>query len=298
MNPKSPGNFSCKSHTRNSGFTLIELLVVIAIIAILAAMLLPALARAKQKAQGISCMNNNRQLVLAWQMYADDHRDYVPASGCSGSGYDTVDGRPGWIEPAYMSMYPGNPVQMPQANAQNWNINVGLTTNLLWKYAGNPAVYRCPTDMRRCTVVGFNAGLYPPVRSYSMSQVFSLDSAWDGSFKRYARKGSIVQPVNTFVFIEEAPWSIDDGAFATDLASIPTPPAVGGEKIANWPAVYHGGKSTTLAFSDGHAEIHTWVGSFIMHCPIDWNIVANPPPVDAGNSTVDVDWLAQHASVR
>ena len=131
-----------------------------------------------------------------------------------------------------------------------------------------------------------------------MSQVFSLDSAWDGSFKRYARKGSIVQPVNTFVFIEEAPWSVNDGAFAVDLGSINA--TGGGEDIADWPAVYHGGKSTTLAFSDGHAEIHTWVGSVITQCPIGLNAGngGNHPTKAAGDSMVDVDWLAQHASVQ
>jgi prepilin-type N-terminal cleavage/methylation domain-containing protein/prepilin-type processing-associated H-X9-DG protein len=288
-------NLGGATRGRNHGFTLIELLVVIAIIAILAAMLLPALTKAKAKAQGIQCMNDNKQLMLAWTMYADDYQDSVPSSGCSGSGFDS-DGRPGWIEPVYMSMNPGSLTLMDPGNQQNWNINVGLTTNLLWKYVYNSAAYRCPADIRMAIVTGLLApGTYPPVRSYSMSQVFSKNSAWDGNYKKYAKKSSVVMPSDTFVFIEEAPWSVNDGAFAVDLGSIG-----GGEEIADFPAVYHGGKSTTISFTDGHSEIHRWLGSTIVNCPIGLSVGngGNHAPISAGDSVVDVDWLAQHASVQ
>ena len=137
---------------------MIELLVVIAIIAILAAMLLPALAKAKQKAQGVYCLNNNKQLILAWSMYAGDNKETVPSSDSN----TDADGRPPWIT-GTMSMTSGSPTQMPSVNA-NWDIQTDLIHNSFWNYAQNPAVYRCPADVRQCTVNTIQVkGVLPPV---------------------------------------------------------------------------------------------------------------------------------------
>src|ERR1035437_10243186 len=147
---QTPCNFSsglrCESHSKNGGFTLIELLVVIAIIAILAAMLLPALSKAKQKAQGTQCMNNNRQLMLAWLMYADDNKDGVPSTATS-----DPDGRRVWMTG---SMKPISAIQLDPFTPSNWNIDIDLINNALWDLAKNPAIYRCPADMRQCSVGG------------------------------------------------------------------------------------------------------------------------------------------------
>lgn len=276
----------------NSGFTLIELLVVIAIIAILAALLLPALAKAKQKAQGIKCMNNNKQLALAWAMYADDNKDYIPSPITPSD----PDGRPVWITGAE-SYIGGNPLTLDPANRVNWDINAGLSTNVLWNYAKNPEIYRCPADPRQCTVqVGLNKVAYPVVRSMSMNQAFGSFSAWinrgGGHFNLYKRKSSIKMPTQTFIFAEEAPASINDDSFAVECGSTLT---AGNEKIVDFPAVYHGGNSTTFAFADGHAEIHRWIGSTILHCPIG---SPNNREVAAGDSAKDVDWLAEHTSTQ
>jgi len=286
-------NPCCKSCVQNHGFTLIELLVVIAIIAILAAMLLPALARAKQKAQGIACLNNNKQLALSWIMYSDDNSDGVPDSG----GGPTAPGRPVWItgimQPAAINGGYST-TQLDPADPSNWNINTDLTQSPLWKYAPNPAVFRCPADTRHCIIPSGPAnGVYPPVRSMSMNQAFAVSSAWVTSpYKLYSKRSSVLRPSNTFVFIEEAPLSINDGAFG-----VKTTFASGGEQIIDFPAVYHGGKSTTMAFSDGHAEIHTWLGSTITHGPTTWQAPpAYPPPTPAGDSAVDIDWLVQNTS--
>jgi prepilin-type N-terminal cleavage/methylation domain-containing protein/prepilin-type processing-associated H-X9-DG protein len=282
-------SLTMKKKWNSSGFTLIELLVVIAIIAILAAMLLPALTKAKQKAQGISCLNNNKQLALAWSIYADDSGDLVP------SPITPVDpdGRPTWIVGAE-SYLGSNPLQLDPANAVNWNINAGLTTSPLWNYAKSPALYRCPADPRMCTTLG---GTYQVVRSMSMNAAFGSTNYWAnhlgvGSFKTFRKKASILNASQTFVFIEEAPASINDDSFAVECDSTLT---AGSETIVDFPAVYHGGRSTTMAFADGHAQIHTWLGSTILNCPIGPSSGRN---VAAGNSAQDVDWLTQNTTTQ
>ena len=276
------------STPRPPGFTLIELLVVIAIIAILAAMLLPALAKAKQRAQGIQCLNQNRQLMLGWQLYASENQDGVPSTISAGD----PDGRPTWMTG---SESPVNPTLMDPSNPSNWNINQDLTISALWNYAKNPVIYRCPADMRQAVVQG---KIYPVVRSMSMNQAFASQSAWinrsGGSFKLYKKVVSIVKPVNTFVFIEEAPNSINDDAFAVECSSTLT---AGGEKIVDYPAVYHGGRSTTFAFSDGHAEIHKWLGSTIRNCPPGhWSSAG--VDIAAGDSAADIDWLVENTTTQ
>jgi prepilin-type N-terminal cleavage/methylation domain-containing protein len=284
-----------KMKDHRSGFTLIELLVVIAIIAILAAMLLPALTAAKLRAMGIECMNNNRQLLLAWSMYADDNKDVVTDAGLSTNV--KMDNRPDWII-GQMVYDNADPSVLPN-DPYDYNPAYSVYLSPLWPYCGGSAkIFTCPGDTRTITVNGI---AYGPTRDISMSQAFCGPSGSScinnnggdsGPFKLYTRKSAIVLPVQTFVFCEESPQSINDGAIGVGCWSAIDPttgnPTPGSALIVDWPATFHGG-ATAFGFSDGHALIHKWTGSTIL------KFTEHGAP--AGDSGNDIVWMAQNTTV-
>ena len=264
------------------GFTLIELLVVIAIIAILAAMLLPALSRAKLKSQGISCMNNLRQMMLGWRMYPDDYNDLLLASlDVSGSpSVPNYKQRVIWVN--------GN--LDFSANRSNWDVEQDLAKSPLMPYISKNgyAIWKCPADQATVKVGGQTL---PRVRSNSMSQVFDYGS-WlpAGPWKIYGKLSTIVIPAKTWVFVDEHPDSINDAACAVQMAKLDATSAT----IVDFPASFHGGAGG-LSFADGHAEIHKWKGSKIK--PKAYYNGTIPGVGSAGDSLEDIKWWSDVTTV-
>lgn len=226
------------------GFTLVELLVVIAIIALLMAILMPALQLARRRAQGIYCRANMRSLSIAWTVYAQENDEKI-ASGEVWSNYNNVKSFD-WVhpvistsDPAYVSGMSGHEREL-----------AGIRKGALYPYTKNEEIYHCPGDRTWKEVTGTLNAQQSPYRSFATS--WAMNGQWGGIDPKYKYKKiiNIVRPSERFVFIEEeeaggANW----GSWVLDSSSFRW-----WDPIAIW----HSGRSTNIGFADGHSEAHFW----------------------------------------
>jgi prepilin-type N-terminal cleavage/methylation domain-containing protein len=263
-----------------SGFTLIELLVVIAIIAILAAMLLPTLANAKKKAQGIQCQSNLRQLGVGWYSYSNDNRDKLVSNCSTGDGTD-----PSWVEGATP------------------NLASDIKAGLLWPYIGGLGVYRCPADVSTYTS---GAAVLPRARSVSMNCWMNPDVDPVGQIPNGTASGKEFRKIadistggmgssRCFVLLDENPGTINDGYFGVDpgYAAPPYASLAGNQNVwVDVPGTYHINACGFL-FADDHAEIHKWTDKAIL----TKNNTVSGNFITASSPYTDLRWLQIRATV-
>jgi len=215
------------------GFTLIELLVVIAIIAILAAMLLPALSRAKAKAQSAACLNNAKQLQLAYELYASDNGDWLMDNSVSGV---SSPGAKAWIQgnvQEYVNGYENHPAQ-----------------GVLWPYNKSLGIYRCPASRAFVRGLGWGATAnVPHNRAFSVSVWLNSNVNVSNIVTKFS---GVRNPSRTSCFIEENQICIDNGAIGFQR--------IGQGMVWNLPAARHS-MAGTFSFLDGHAEMFRWRGA-------------------------------------
>lgn len=233
-----------------NGFTLIELLVVIAIIAILAAMLLPALARAKEGAKATACLGNTKQLQICVSMYSGDFADWFPINDVAGTSSTNTS----WVT---------NNVQLYGSTYSN-----DISGATLFPYNTSLNVYVCPSEMGHVT--GLRGTQVPHNRSYSISVGISCEEFTNGTthLTLYRKTAQIPAPSPTSVFVEEASSSIDNGAIGIrDTNSLGT--------VWNMPASRHG-DTCSLSFVDGHCEIWHWAGPSMQSLTADPSLNCAP----------------------
>jgi prepilin-type N-terminal cleavage/methylation domain-containing protein/prepilin-type processing-associated H-X9-DG protein len=274
-----------RSPQSGRAFTLIELLVCIGVIAILASLLMPALARARNRAQSITCLNNLKQLSIACLVYTDDYRDRLPYN----QGSDEI--REAVARNWYYNWT--SPIMSWELDSDNTN-TVLVTRGGIGPYTSGAArIYRCPVDSVVSDIQA-EAGWTRRVRSISLNAMvgdageYSMNgtNVNNPGFVQFFKTTQIQQPSQIFMFIEEHPDSINDGYFLNRLA-----PRL---RWTDLPASYHDG-AANLTFVDGHAEKRSWKSPTTRPAPRPDS--AGLPFTVRPKERVDFDWLSERTSV-
>ena len=255
----------------------------IAIIGILAALLLPVLSKGKLKAQGVQCLNNHRQLCLAWRMYSDDNQDRLLYA--SENPYDPSTFESAWVT-GTLDFNPGN--------RSNWDPNQDITKSLMWPYCSrNLSIWKCPTD-RSAVVV--NGETKPRVRSMSMNLFLGGWGGTDGDILSdyiiYVKQTElqVPGPSKVFVFLDMREDSIDMGNFGTRMAGWPDKPSQYG--FYDLPGFYHH-LACGFSFADGHSEFRRWRDARTTPPIVQGGLI---PDTFNSPDNPDVAWLQEHAT--
>jgi len=270
--------------------------VVIAIIAILAALLLPALAKAKTKAQGIKCMNNGRQLTFAWLMYASDNSDRVVGNFGQQETYAEIARADAAKSYPYRTWVCDNMYWTTER--QITNLNLIRLASLGTYVAGNLGIFKCPAD-HYLSPAQIRAGWTARPRSYSMNAYFGpYNSTWTSgrnnffpAYRQFLKLGATDTPARRYLFVDEHPDSINDGYFLNDANPY---------TLRHWgdlPASFHNG-ACGFSFADGHSEIHKWKSSATV-LPVRYSPGFQLIQFSFGNGGfIDRDWITYRTSVR
>jgi prepilin-type N-terminal cleavage/methylation domain-containing protein/prepilin-type processing-associated H-X9-DG protein len=273
------------------GFTLIELLVVIAIIAILAALLLPALTSAKRKAQQATCLSNQKQLALAWMMFADDNSDYVVGFGTTAS----TDWR---IEPELVTATP--PPSLTGNEELKWLFQQGYKNGPLCRYAPNQDIIHCPGDSRVSIPNFFCWASYSGVGGFTGGNPGYLNGG-----ALITKQSQLIHPSDRFLWVEECSsgqktvygltFSENPNTWDLDPTGAPN---IGPSPFytAAWldsPAAYHG-RTSTFNFADGHAEAHKWLSQTVINFATSMNPNKNNSAPTRASTADDLYYVASH----
>ena len=248
------------------GFTLIELLVVIAIIAVLAALLLPTLGRAKQKASATACLNNTKQLAVALALYVGDNQNVLPINTPGSPAGCWIRGNENWSG----------------ANTDNTNVALLAQGSLLPYTSQSMNIYRCPADSSAAP------GQALRLRTYSLNGfIGSTPFAGSANYRNFLRQTDITSPSSTFTMLEEHPDSINDGWF------VPVWSATNTNDWLDFPASFHS-RCCCITFADGHSEIHKWMDESTAK-PIA-GIYRQGLPFAPPAPARDLAWVIEHMS--